>query len=466
MALNEISTADAYQRFYKDKVPTDVWNTLMDGAKNMTPFHKLMLDYITSGQFSRQDVATIANLSYEIWNKSDLCRQFVVNAVNSKFSGLKPDKLIGFLATVKDQIGYSEAEYIDSGFVKLFENERMLVTATLTYAANKKYYGDSHWCTASDVGGRYNGWKMFKRYGPSNGSVLIQLVDKQDRNNTLQVSYYENGEIDTACNFFDESVSVIEVENFVEDIGGIGYNELMRKINLETLVNETEAKSEDEDSYWKMKTEEYLNKGYEAVKKVMAAQEFSDLMIESIKHYYVNYETDENCPFYVSSSRSWDIPNRKVFSVELKLYEPELMGKLFGDNVAGVLGRLQEDGDSRVYGKLYWTYLVDVGDGTHEFNIIKKFNGKLLSIDNRAVTLTSTTGKNEQYNFVFDIIDGNIVFNGFIDGEPFRIKCIDRESIGVGQWEWDGHRLRWKFIQSYVINTETFKMTEKYKVTY
>ena len=48
MALNEIKAELAYTRFYEGKIDRETYAKIMAGSKNMTPFHKRVLDIICS----------------------------------------------------------------------------------------------------------------------------------------------------------------------------------------------------------------------------------------------------------------------------------------------------------------------------------------------------------------------------------------------------------------------------------
>ena len=460
MSLNEIKSELAYDRFYKDKVPQDIYNTLMNGSPNMTPFHKLILDYIVQGKI-KENIGLLVTLASTAWNKSELSSQYITNAVNSKLSVIEPENILGFLDSVCNQNGYSEKEYVDNGFVVLFENDRMIITATLNYASSQKHYGDSHWCTASDICGKYNGWKMFKRYSTYEGCVLVQFVDKNDRKETIQVAFDEDGKIDTACNFMDEPMSSREVKDYLAEYG-IDFNTLNEIIDFPELIEETKAQVEDEDVYWRMKTEDYTNKAWNSANKIMNSDDYQKSMFDAAKWCYDNdFDEQEGSIFYVVPIRLYDNPNRFVFSVELRVFDTDVTEKVFGNNVASMLCRMVEDGDNRPSSQLYWTFLVDVSNG---FNLIKKFKARYGQIIYNSLILTEASNTDsDKHCLIVNVNDGNIIFNGIVNGEQLIVNTntLHDGVFSIGKWEWNSNYYRWQFMQSFICNGKTLEITPK-----
>ena len=52
--LMEISTADAFTRFYQGKIPPKYYDALMAGADQMTPLHKMAADYLVQAYVEKK----------------------------------------------------------------------------------------------------------------------------------------------------------------------------------------------------------------------------------------------------------------------------------------------------------------------------------------------------------------------------------------------------------------------------
>ena len=180
--LNEISTRDAYERFYKTTMPKEVYYLLMRGTEKMTPFHKSILDVYTQDIDNETAIETAKAVS-DFWkNLSPEGKQYAITYLAGKFPSWKylPERL----RDASKKKYYTEANYISNGFVILRDDDKVRVSCTLSYAASRRYFGDSKWCTASDIGGRRNGYEMFRDY--TDGCCLIQFIPKNDRRHGIE----------------------------------------------------------------------------------------------------------------------------------------------------------------------------------------------------------------------------------------------------------------------------------------
>ena len=106
------------------------------------------------------------------------------------------------------------------GLVELYEDDRYKVTCTTTYEANRHFFGNTSWCTASDRFGRYDGWIYFLEYvfDLTSGDVedeyenlltdytveaiLVQVLDKTN-NETYQIQLMADCEAGQICDSKD-----------------------------------------------------------------------------------------------------------------------------------------------------------------------------------------------------------------------------------------------------------------------
>ena len=260
--LSEIRSVDAYNRFYDGKIEPDVYKTLMSGAENMTPFHKLALDYCVNQKAGLEsfgyDVMKFAKTIGNLWTSTDVeGRQFLVKACNEDTELTNSlSMFLYFLNNTSQMKSFSEKQYRNGGYEVLFENENVRVTCTKSYSSSSHYFGNSHWCTASDQFGDYDGHSMFREYTVEcwdGDGILIQFCTKSE---SYQVQYVvkDNGEVKpyNCCNWEDYAVNVSEVENTLNEYG-VSYTDIFNnyiKPNAERLADETKEFANDENIYY------------------------------------------------------------------------------------------------------------------------------------------------------------------------------------------------------------------------
>ena len=177
LLLEAITTQDAYGRFYAEYIPENTWKTLISGTTNMTPFHKKIADAIVKNTkintkngdkkwatFS-QAVDACAKLAATCWN-NEKARNFLLNSAMEDYPVYSSSlsNIRDFLTGISQGERFSENEFLTDSLYLAYEDETLKVTVTLSYTASHTNYGDSHWCTASDPGGRWNGYYMFCDY--------------------------------------------------------------------------------------------------------------------------------------------------------------------------------------------------------------------------------------------------------------------------------------------------------------
>lgn len=169
--LNEIRAEDAYNRFYSS-IPKEDFIKITGGEENIDKFIQFFLNCVRDGK-STVDEVVEAITAYK--SADQLVKQKIKNKVSN---GEYEDA-----AEITYDVKYfssggavlSRKKFAKEGYIKLGENERWICTCTTNYCANNHYFGSSHWCTASDRMGRYDGYRYFKSYGPASNCALIQF---------------------------------------------------------------------------------------------------------------------------------------------------------------------------------------------------------------------------------------------------------------------------------------------------
>lgn len=280
--LNEISSADAYNKFYKDKVSPEQWNAFMAGAPTMTPLHKLAIDVM----FKEYDGwnQQLAEKVPEVWNKLDgEGRQYVIDMINGwKKRGRNPSfySLLRFLETTEKMPYHTEMKFADNGLIKIYEDDDVLVTCTTSYSASKKYYGDSHWCTASDIAGRFNGFKMFCDYTTEGYSCLVQFISKKNRQLSIQCQFYEDGELDSCCDFLDNDKNMEDVAALFSNPETL--NKLLKEIPYGELIEQTIKGVGHEQDYWDERVIAFEQKATASLEKSVNDGMYDDDLIHAI----------------------------------------------------------------------------------------------------------------------------------------------------------------------------------------
>ena len=239
--INEISADDAYVRFYSS-IPREDYDAILGGDPAPNKFMQFFLNCVRDG-YSDKEEAIQAIQAYK--SADNLIRQNVKNKVDA-----------GEYADAADVIGdieylsnggaiVSKKKFAKEGYIKIKEDERWLVTSTTNYLASNHYFRTSHWCTASDREGRYDGYKMFLRYGEYSDSVLIQFkwkgkIEEDERPESLDEDA-DSRLWDTEKGFIGEEMpkqySMFQVQVSVEPMGTIGQicDFLDESVGTETL---------------------------------------------------------------------------------------------------------------------------------------------------------------------------------------------------------------------------------------
>ena len=260
--INEITANDAYTRFYSNKIPKQQYDLIMSGTTNMTPVHKLILDYIIENGWN-EDVAK--NLAALWTSGNEDATKYVLDLMPTTPQE-KEDFGYWQIANIIERAlklqHHTEAGYVEAGYVILRDLPEWLITCTTSYAASRKYFGDTHWCTASDLGGNFNGWKMFLKYTglDDDGSfdddygILVQAMNKRYReSDSYQMVIFSDGELGSMCDYSDHTI--IETGKVLEHIGFQSAVDLVGGLDvIKRLEEETAKNVDDEYRYWSVRS--------------------------------------------------------------------------------------------------------------------------------------------------------------------------------------------------------------------
>ena len=240
--LNEISAEDAYVKFYSD-IPKKIFDELltMYGGKFDFLF-KFVVNNLKESPFGSNFNYAKSFLSLYKTVENNVRIAFLNRLKNGEY-----EDLIDAIQGIKDiqEQGVSTVKTRQNeGYVEIYNDDKYLLTATLTYESSQHFYGKSKWCTASDRFGRYDGWYYFLSYifsvdyvrsdniydnlGTKNyplKCILVQFTDKT-KNETYQAQVFSNGNIGQICDFKDNS---IDNEEFEQQIFPIKVREVLNR---------------------------------------------------------------------------------------------------------------------------------------------------------------------------------------------------------------------------------------------
>ena len=266
--LNEIRAEDAYSRFYSS-MPRETFNAITGGQENIDKFIQFFLNCVRDNKSTPEEAIN----AISAYNRAD---QLVKNKIKNKITSGEYEDVDDVISDVKYLSSggavLSRKKFAKEGYIKLGENERWMCTCTTNYCANNHYYGNSHWCTASDRMGRYDGYQYFKSYSVGPSCALIQYKwkgkvieggryysnDSFDPHEgfigdeiTQQFSMFQaqvdyDGDINQLCDFLDRSLYGSDLKKYVgEDLYGI----IKDREKIEFCINRTKEQSEVEEPY-------------------------------------------------------------------------------------------------------------------------------------------------------------------------------------------------------------------------
>ena len=461
--LNEaIKMSTAYARFYADKIPEDLWNELTQGVPNMTPFHKKVFDIIIrdtgATEYSLSCLATTIN---KVWREQPELKNKLISEITKCDTVNDVISLVTYLSENNSKTMEMNA---DNGLVKIFENDKILITCTTSYSASHKYYGYSHWCTASGVDGKYDGFGMFRKYtidGDDGEAVLFQFVDKRDKGIAYQAQVFKyNGlEFGDIMDVNDKSVERLTFYQIMQDNYGVNIDQVVGGADRLALFNETVKNIEEEYRYWNEECDKYEEKAEAELSKYMISDTVAMMGLlkagEIKDSRAVQPELYAHFKNAIYVARCQELPcGNKVLSIQLNEYSDfdSIPNEIMGVNAKNYLCRMSVAGgeDDRYYdGRLLFSvFFLDKSN-----KVIKRFlyGNRVMAVGNAVC-----------FNLAESWDDDDYVYLNGITGEQLNLDdkyCAPRKR---------GNTIElWKFTYgissphpSYIIDGDTCEVTK------
>ena len=417
MTLNEAISADAaYEKFYAGKIDQNAYAELMQGAENMTPYHKLILDEFLNGKIN----STLLQIAGLLWKNASLeTRQYLIFSAKNDADDIKKN-IARFLAATQRMKSHTENSYHSRGFEVLYEDKNVKVTCTKSYTSSCKEYGASHWCTASDINGEYNGFQMFIDH-TNNNDFLIQFIDKHNiEGNSYQAQFRAWRPNDIVLqNLFDWTDGDLECNEtrLVNMFSGFGlnYGKIKEKYiipNAERLAAETQENIKDEIEYYNRKERVTEKNTLNKINSTMNSQRIIDGIIERVKSllaehrkYDIEFAMDGKV-FDISIYKNTPNYFVEVFYVGSRNGEYEYLNRKFNDS----------SGDAWVK-SLCLCLLLD-----KDFKIITKIHGALTELIDNVALINDVSSDEFDYGEIVSVFmnikNGNIIYrtNGYKPG--------------------------------------------------
>lgn len=169
--ITEIRAEDAYNRFY-NKMPKEDFYSILGGKEDVDKFYRFFLDCVRDGKSETSDAI---NAISDFKESDQLVKQSVLNKINTN-AYEDCDSVIADIDYLScGGAILSKNKFAKQGYFKIKEDDKWVATCTTNYLANGHYFGNSHWCTASDREGRFDGYHYFKRYTINDNGILIQF---------------------------------------------------------------------------------------------------------------------------------------------------------------------------------------------------------------------------------------------------------------------------------------------------
>lgn len=408
-ALNEISAADAYRRFYSNPdsiyISPDDYAALMDGTKDMTPFHKMILDAMVKGDINGDVLPYAGN----IWrNASREAKMYILNSVkdDKDFLTRNPDNLKNFLKKVSEMRAHTDTQFYNNGFEILYEDDNIKVTTTKSYTSSCKEYGASHWCTASDIFGEYNGFSMFCSYAGGD-CFLIQFVDKRDiPSGSFQAQYGIRG---SSCynlcvfNWDDQEVSEQVLAKHLRE-RGVNYMEIFDNYirpNAVRISKETNENIKDEEDYYERQCRIRTKNLFNRINKEVNSKEFEQEVMQVFNE--IDAGGSPRCD--ISAGK---VCVRNLDDVNDGLADYYILTIYYNgtDAVYNMIQRMCEDNDD-------WCNLTTkiwIVDKNH--NVIKRIDGELINNYGNFAVYTSFgwNGFGSLYNMKTGKVEVNLIY--------------------------------------------------------
>lgn len=180
--LCEISSKDAYERFYSNSISPEIFRGVTGGKDVLTKVDTFFLNAIRDGSIDA--VETMDNIGKLRDEDPDIRKKIENKIAHNEYHF--PQEIPYDIESIKI-IGMSIKKWDESNFIKLGSNDEWDATTVLTRSASRHYFGHTEWCTASSDS------SMFFNYSLNANSVLIQFTKKSNKYETFQIQCYVTG---------------------------------------------------------------------------------------------------------------------------------------------------------------------------------------------------------------------------------------------------------------------------------
>ena len=280
--INEISAEDAYKRFY-GSIPREDYDRILNGDPAPDRFMQFILNCVRDNKSTADDAVEVISQYKPL--PSDAKQKIQMAVKSNDFQNL--DDLLACIKNLASGGSFiSRKQFAKKGLITVLETDDEIVTCTTNYQANNHYFGKTHWCTASDREGKYDGYEMFRRYSMNRDSILLQFRSKKKtlpiqkdadgdiiyaneygsypneeevRENAIRYDYHliqvavnDEGITTEICDFFDHRVSYNRLCEIVGDAIKVLTNEKMFNFLFETQEEQHVVEDEYEKEHTKI----------------------------------------------------------------------------------------------------------------------------------------------------------------------------------------------------------------------
>lgn len=291
--LNEISPEQAYDKFY-NSIPIEDFNKIVEANGKFDALVKFLLGEYMKENTNLEECLELIKVYKTIDNKARITVSDKLK--NKDYETI--DELIYDLTHTEEITMFSKSSLIKNGYEEIARIETWILTATYTYEANRKHFGYTEWCTASDRLGNYDGYKQFLYYTVDPDCALIQITNVNDKKVTYQIRVDEAGILRTICDVSDTSMPP---RGLMSRLNNNVYDSLLSIIrkNYKYWINKTKELSKTEEEF-QLSMEKQLDakmKRFEA-KKRRVTEEAKQLNIQITKETEKKYNELKESKLY------------------------------------------------------------------------------------------------------------------------------------------------------------------------
>lgn len=253
-ALNEISPEQAYDNFY-NSIPREDFNKIVEANGKFDALVKFLLGEYMKDNTNLEECLELIKVYKTIDNKA----RITVSDKLKKKDYESIDELIYDLTHTEEITRLSKSSLIKNGYEEIARIGNWILTATFTYEANRKYFGYTQWCTASDRLGDYDGYEQFVYYTVDSIGALIQMTSEKDKNITYQMQITKFGTFGQICDVKDNSMSSLDLKKCLYDNTFDSLTSIIKENYMSWIKNTKELHKTEEEyqismqKYWDAK---------------------------------------------------------------------------------------------------------------------------------------------------------------------------------------------------------------------